>query len=159
MITLLPKNIAQSLKPAYKSKVIATDHITKFTEALGKQFTLFEEKESEEHQKKLLVDFLQNAFYSENYINTKGRNDTVIHHGKDGKSPVAVIIEAKRAKAPEMVSMAKPNVKALHELIWYYFKEREINNEICHLIATDSYDWYIFDDNDFDRLFYHEIGF
>ena len=159
MITLLQKTIAQSLKPAYKSKVVATDHITKFTEALNKQFDLFEEKESEEHQKNLMMDFLRNAFYSENYINTKGRNDTVIHHGKDSKSSVAVIIEAKRAKSVEMVSMAKPNVKALHELIWYYFKEREINNEICHLIATDSYDWYIFDDNDFDRLFYHENSF
>ena len=159
MITLLQKTIAQSLKPAYKSKVVATDHITKFTEALNKQFDLFEEKESEEHQKNLMMDFLRNAFYSENYINTKGRNDTVIHHGKDGKSSVAVIIEAKRAKSVEMVSTAKPNVKALHELIWYYFKEREINNEICHLIATDSYDWYIFDDNDFDRLFYHENSF
>ena len=159
MIKLLEKKLAQSLKPAYKSKVIATDQIKKFTDALLKQKSLFDEKESEENQKKLMVDFLEDAFYANYYINTQARKDTVIHHGKDGKSKVGVIIETKRAKSAEMISDEKPNVKALHELIWYYFLERQTNNEVCHLIATDFHTWYIFDENEFDRNFYHQTEF
>jgi adenine-specific DNA-methyltransferase len=159
MIKLLEKKLAQFLKPAYKSKVIATDQIKKFTDALLKQKRLFDEKESEENQKKLMVDFLEDAFYTNYYINTQARKDTVIHHGKDGKSKVGVIIETKRAKSSEMISDEKPNVKALHELIWYYFLERQTNNEVCHLIATDFHTWYIFDENEFDRNFYHQTEF
>ncbi|MCD8519064.1 MAG: hypothetical protein LRY32_05970 [Flavobacterium sp.] len=45
------------------------------------------EKESEEFHKNLISDFLKNTYYSPNhFINTKGRNDLVIHIGKEAKS-------------------------------------------------------------------------
>jgi hypothetical protein len=40
------------------------------------------ESESEEHHKNLLSDFLKDSYYKQiRYINTKGRNDLVIHKG------------------------------------------------------------------------------
>ena len=72
----------------------------------------------------------------------------MIHNGKSAKDTVAVIIEAKKlTNKAEMISAARPNAKALHELLHYYMQERYINDnkEIKHLIATNIYEWYIFD--------------
>ena len=53
--------------------------------------------ESEEFHKNLVSDFLKDTYYKQNhFINTKGRNDLVIHNGKDAKSSVGVMIEAKK---------------------------------------------------------------
>ncbi len=39
--------------------------------------------ESEEFHKNLVIDFLNSTYYKPNYfINTKGRNDLVIHNGE-----------------------------------------------------------------------------
>jgi len=47
------------------------------------------------------------------------------------------------------------NAKALQELILYYLRERISgkNIEVKHLIVTNIYEWFIFNANDFDRLF------
>lgn len=47
------------------------------------------------------------------------------------------------------------NSKAFHELILYYFQERISRNnlEIRNLIATNNYEWFIFDANEFEKLF------
>ena len=56
------------------------------------------EKESEEFQKNLISNFLkQNAFEGNYFINTKGRNDLVIHNDKTAKSSVGVIMETKQS--------------------------------------------------------------
>ena len=53
--------------------------------------------ESEEFHKNLVSDFLKNTYYApHHFINTKGRNDLVIHKGETAHSPVGVIIEAKK---------------------------------------------------------------
>lgn len=45
--------------------------------------------ESEEFHKNLVIDFLKKTYYDPNhFINTKGRNDLVIHHGDKAKSTV-----------------------------------------------------------------------
>jgi len=76
------------------------------------------EKESEEFHKNLISDFLKNTFYSPNhFINTKGRNDLVIHTGKEAKSTVGVIIEAKspsnKAEMPSQKSLMLPTANKL----------------------------------------------
>jgi hypothetical protein len=113
------------------------------------------ENESEEHLKNIISDFLKETWYKENYeINTKERNDLVIYSGKSSKEPAAVIIEVKRpTNKPEMVSEEKPNSKALHELILYYLRERidHGNIEIKHLIVTNIYEWFIIDENWFEK--------
>ena len=52
--------------------------------------------ESEEFHKNLISDFLKDTYYKQNhFINTKGRNDLVIHNGQNANTTVGVIIEAK----------------------------------------------------------------
>jgi adenine-specific DNA-methyltransferase len=91
----------------------------------------------------------------------------VIHNGDKAASTVGVIIEAKKPvnKAemlrvsaqddpPEQI-LSKLNVKALQELLLYYLRERitHRNIEVKYLIATNIYEWFIFDATLFDRLF------
>lgn len=115
------------------------------------------EKESEEFHKNLISDFLKNTYYSPNhFINTKGRNDLVIHTGKEAKTNVGVIIEAKSpSNKAEMLSQKNLNSKALQELVLYFLRERisEKNLEIKYLVATNVNEWFIFDAQLFDKLF------
>lgn len=126
------------------------------------------DNESEEYHKNLVIDFLKKTYYEPNhYINTKGRNDLVIHNSNTASSSVGVIIEAKKpnnktemlkAFSPEDTQeqmLSKINVKAFHELVLYYLRERitQKNIEIKYLIATNINEWFIFDATMFDRLF------
>ena len=74
--------------------------------------------ESEEFHKNLVSDFLKDTYYKQNhFINTKGRNDLVIHNGQEAKSSVAVIIKAKKpTNKSEMVSAKNLNAKAVRKL-------------------------------------------
>ncbi len=113
--------------------------------------------ESEEFHKNLVSDFLKKTCYEPNhFINTKGRNDLVIHNGDKAKSSVGVIIEAKKpTNKSEMLTKDNINVKAFQELILYYLRERitQKNLEIKYLIATNINEWFIFDSNLFEKLF------
>jgi len=113
--------------------------------------------ESEEFHKNLISDFLKNTYYSPQYfINTKGRNDLVIHTSSDAKSAVGVIIEAKSpTNKAEMISEKSLNNKALQELVLYFLRERitHKNLEVKHLVATNLNEWFIFDAQIFDKLF------
>lgn len=115
------------------------------------------DKESEEFHKNLISDFLKKTYYDPNYfINTKNRNDLVVHNGSDAKSSVGVIIEAKSTtNKTEMLSQNKLNSKALQELVLYYLRERITlhNLEIKHIVVTNIYEWFIFDANVFEKLF------
>ena len=113
--------------------------------------------ESEEFHKNLVSDFLKKTYYDPNhFINTKGRNDLVIHNGDKAKSSVGVIIEAKKpTNKSEMLTKDNINVKAFQELVLYYLRERitQKNLEIKYLIATNINEWFIFDSNLFEKLF------
>ena len=113
--------------------------------------------ESEEFHKNLVTDFLKKTYYDPNhFINTKGRNDLVIHNGNKAKSNVGVIIEAKKpTNRAEMLTKDKINVKAFQELVLYYLRERitHKNLEIKYVIATNINQWFIFDANVFEKAF------
>lgn len=113
--------------------------------------------ESEEFHKNLVSDFLKDTYYKHShFINTKGKNDLVIHNGPDSKSSVGVIIEAKKpTNKAEMITTKKINNKAFQELVLYYLRERitHKNLEVKHLVITNINEWYIFDSTLFDRLF------
>ncbi len=113
--------------------------------------------ESEEFHKNLVIDFLKKTYYDPNhFINTKGRNDLVIHNGNSAKSSVGVIIEAKKpTNRTEMITTKKLNVKAFQELVLYYLRERitHKNLDVKHLVATNINEWFIFDEHLFERLF------
>lgn len=113
--------------------------------------------ESEEFHKNLVSDFLKKTYYDPNhFINTKGRNDLVIHNGQNANSTVGVIIEAKKpTNKSEMITTKKINSKAFQELVLYYLRERitHKNLEIKYLVATNINEWFIFDEHLFERLF------
>lgn len=130
--------------------------------------------ESEEFHKNLVSDFLKKTYYDPNhYINTKGRNDLVIHNSDGAHTTVGVIMEVKKptnkAEMPQIgtnTAKTKPdgeqtndgkklNTKAFHELVLYYLRERitHKNLEIKHLLVTNINEWYIFDATVFERLF------
>ncbi|HLW08646.1 MAG TPA: TaqI-like C-terminal specificity domain-containing protein [Marinilabiliaceae bacterium] len=119
--------------------------------------------ESEEFHKNLVIDFLKKTYYDPNhFVNTKGRNDLVIHNGDKATTPVGVIIEAKKpTNRAEMVTKERLNVKAFQELVLYYLRERitQKNIEVKHLIITNINEWFIFDAIVFDRLFAQNKGF
>mgnify|MGYP003671793484 FL=1 len=124
--------------------------------------------ESEEFHKNLVSDFLKKTYYEpKHFINTKGRNDLVIHNGDKANSSVGVIIEAKKStNKSEMVKsfaesdtpqqiISKLNTKAFQELVLYYLRERitHKNLEVKHLVITNINEWFVFDARLFDRLF------
>lgn len=119
--------------------------------------------ESEEFHKNLVIDFLKKTYYDPNhFINTKGRNDLVIHNGNTANSTVGVIIEAKKpTNKAEMITQKKVNTKAFQELVLYYLRERitHKNLEVKYLIATNINEWFIFDATLFDRLFAQNKNF
>jgi len=119
--------------------------------------------EREENQKVHVRDFLMNTFYKgHNEINTKNAADLVIHLGKSNKDRVGVIIEAKRpSNKSEMMTLEKPNTKALHELVLYYMRERidENNIDIKHCIATNIFQWFIIDAQYFEKFFARNPSF
>jgi adenine-specific DNA-methyltransferase len=132
-------------------------HIEGFKTNLIKILDSIDEKESEEFHKNLVIDFLKKTYYDPNYsVNTKGRNDLVIHNGKDAKSNVGVIIEAKSPiNKTEMITVTNLNGKALQELVLYYMRERitHKNTELKHLVVTNIHEWFVFDAQLFNKLF------
>ena len=152
----------EALNKAYRKQNLTEDQITAFKDNLH---TLFKDcdnaensKESEEHFKNIVSDFLKDTYFKGNhFINTEKRKDLVIHNDKTATSNVGVIIEVKRpSNKAEMLTKEKANAKALHELLHYYLQERYIkeNKEVKHLIITNIYEWYIFDGADFERFFF-----
>ena len=120
-------------------------------------------KEREDQQKTYVQNFLRDAFYrGTNDVNSKGTIDLAIHKGATAASPVEVIIETKApGNKAQMVSAARPNVKAMHELVLYFMRERvdENNIDLKFLIATNINEWFIFSASDFNRLFYENKKF
>ncbi|GAB1448964.1 TaqI-like C-terminal specificity domain-containing protein [Bacteroidota bacterium] len=119
--------------------------------------------ESEEFHKNLVSDFLKDTYYKQNhFINTKGRNDLVIHNGQQASSTVGVIIEAKKpTNKAEMITRENLNKKAFQELVLYYLRERisHKNLEVKHLVATNINEWFIFNEHLFEKLFAQNKAF
>jgi hypothetical protein len=131
--------------------------IERFKTNLSQLIDRINDHESEEFHKNLVIDFLKKTYYDpRHFINTKGKNDLVIHNGDKASSTVGIIVEAKKpTNKAEMLSHENINVKAFHELVLYYLRERitHKNIEIKYLVATNIYEWFIFDATLFDRLF------
>ncbi|MFO7851072.1 MAG: DUF7149 domain-containing protein [Bacteroidota bacterium] len=149
--------VRKSLNKAYLKVKPTRSEIELFKTNLISLFNQVKENESEEYHKNIIVEFLKNTYFKPNhYINTRGKTDLVIHNGKDSKSTVGVIIETKRpSNKAEMPTKEKINCKALHELVLYYLRERisDKNLEIKYLIATNLYDWFVFNAQDFEKVF------
>lgn len=147
----------KSLNKAFLKVKPNRSQIDSFKQQLSSLLEQIKEGESEEFHKNIIADFLKNTYYAPDYyINTKGRNDQVIHNGKNTKSSVGVIIEAKSpTNKTEMPLKDRINTKAMQELVLYFLRERitQDNTEVRHLVITNIHEWFIFDAHLFDTLF------
>ncbi|MEO6830788.1 MAG: hypothetical protein ABI378_01075, partial [Chitinophagaceae bacterium] len=151
---LIPK---KALNKAFLKAKVSRIEIEYFKSQLITLLDGSNDAESEEFHKNLVSDFLKDTYYKQqHFINTKGRNDLVIHNGPNAKTTVGVIIEAKNPKNKgEMLTAKNLNTKAFQELVLYFLRERISlrNLEVKHLIATNINEWFLFDASLFDRLF------
>ncbi|MDI1309992.1 MAG: TaqI-like C-terminal specificity domain-containing protein [Methylotenera sp.] len=154
LIKITPKS---SINKAFLKVKPNRIEIEKFKANLTNLLDATNDTESEEFHKNLVSDFLKKSYYDPNYfINTKGRNDLVIHNGKDAKNTVGVIVEAKKpTNKVEMLRQDNINFKAFQELVLYYLRERitHKNLEVKCLVATNINEWFIFDAVIFEKHF------
>ena len=147
----------KALNKAFLKVKVNRDNFAKFKHNLRRLLSHINEAESEEFHKNLVIQFLHETYYEGNYfINTKGRNDLVIHNGKNAKNTVGVILEAKKpTNQGEMVKVDNLNSKAFQELVLYFLRDRISgkNLEIKYLVATNVYEWFIFDAGTFEKTF------
>lgn len=155
---LTARTPAKSLDRIYALQPATRDQIEQFKASYRKLLPLINEKESEENVKDHLMDFLKEVYYRDAHVVApKGKTDFVIHLGKDPTTQAGVLFEVKRpANRGEMVTRQNLNVKAFHELLLYYFQERQRsrNSDIRHCVITNVFEWFIFDAALIDRLFY-----
>ena len=153
--------VRRALNPAYRKHKPLRKDVSNFVEQLQDCLKTIiysdRQNESEEHLKEPIKKFFKNTFYQDNLINTKHKVDLAIYLGKNAKSDIGVLIEAKKpSNKSEFLTESDLNRKALHELLLYYLRERvdHGNNNIKHLIATNGYEWFFFKAEDFYNLFY-----
>ncbi len=154
------KTPKQALNPAFLKQKPEREEIELFKKEFISLLDKINDSESEEFHKNLITDFLNSVYYKNNhYINTKGYNDLVIHNGKDAKSPVGVLIEVKKpTNKAEMISKNNLNAKSFQELVLYYLRERKTakNFELRYLVITNINEWFVFDAQYFEKLFYQD---
>ncbi len=109
-----------------------------------------ENKESEEHCKNILKDFLSVGFKYN--CNTKGKIDLVIKY----KNETHAIIETKNYdNKNEMIKDNDYYYKSFYQSVLYYYKSRkDLNKDLSvkHIIITDFYNLYLFLRNDFEFI-------
>ncbi|MDP1817840.1 MAG: Eco57I restriction-modification methylase domain-containing protein [Leadbetterella sp.] len=152
-----PLKPRQALNPAFLKIKPQRQEIEVFKAQLIYLLDHINEAEHEEFNKNSLIDFLKKTgFDNRFYINTKGRNDLVVHIDKSPDSALGVIIETKKpGNKTEMPRADNLNCKAVQELVLYFLRERITlqNSSVKYLIATDVREWYVFDAQEFEKVF------
>jgi adenine-specific DNA-methyltransferase len=140
---------AKSLNKAYFKQSITREQIEIFKSELQKAFHHIDEKQDEEYHKNIISDLFKAVYCKDKYlVNVNKREDLVIRLGNNPKDEVGVILEFKKpTEKRDMVSKTNANVKALQELVLYYLRQTVDgnNHNIKHLIATNIYEWFVFD--------------
>jgi hypothetical protein len=150
---------AKSLNPAYFKQSIKREEIDLFKAELQKAFKQIDERQGEEYHKNIISHLLKEVYLKDKYlVNVNNREDLTIRNGENITDTVGVILEFKKpTEKRAMVSTENANVKALQELVLYYLRETvdKDKHEIKHIIATNIYEWFIFDEIWFEQHFYH----
>ncbi|TXE87556.1 class I SAM-dependent DNA methyltransferase [Campylobacter volucris] len=152
------------LNPYYRKKQITQNEFDHFNKALSK-YLLKLEQAHEQNEDYLVANALSPFLASLNFkthIKTKqkGKSEIDLSITKDELSTdLEVLIEAKKINSKEFISQTKPNAKALHESILYYFRNREHSFSLKFIIITDFYKFYVFRSRDFEELFYKNAKF
>ena len=150
--------IAKSLNKAYRQVPVDRLVFDGFKAQLRNYYEQISVINTEEKLKGDLMDFLKLTFYGQCYkVSPNGDIDCAIHLGGNIEAPVGVIIEVKKpTNVGEMITREDLNRKALQELLLYYLRERHTNKNIQlkQLIVTNIYEYFVFDAQEFERLFY-----
>ncbi|MFG5140122.1 Eco57I restriction-modification methylase domain-containing protein [Campylobacter lari] len=150
--------------PYYRKKQITQNEFDTFYKALTQYIKRLESSQSENED--YLVANTFSPFLTmlnfKTHIKTKqkGKSEIDLAIAKDELSKdLEVLIEAKKPNSKEFITRAKPNSKALHEAILYYFRNREHSFSLKFIIITDFYKFYIFKASEFEELFYKNTSF
>ena len=150
--------IAKSLNKAYRQVPVDRAAFDTFKTQLHNFYEQIAVINTEEKVKGDLMDLLKLTFYGQAYkVSPNGKIDCAIHLGNSVSAPVGVIFEVKMpTNVSEMITRDDLNRKALQELLLYYLRERHTNKNIQlkQLIVTNVYEYFIFDAQEFERLFY-----
>ena len=134
--------------------------MAKFKEALSNHLPPKPDNDPESNCEDNVKALLEDTFYKgKNKIGRRIGVNTDLNIFEDNttsSSPVVLIEMKKPSEKSDMLSTENLNRKALHELILYYlteFVDNKHNNAIRWLIASNGYDWFIFDESLFRELF------
>ncbi|ECW8954354.1 class I SAM-dependent DNA methyltransferase [Campylobacter lari] len=150
--------------PYYRKKQITQNEFDTFCKALTQYLERLENSQSE-NEDYLVANALSPFLTTLNFkthIKTKqkGKSEIDLAIAKDELSKdLEVLIEAKKPNSKEFITHTKPNSKALHEAILYYFRNREHSFSLKFIIITDFYKFYIFKASEFEELFYKNTSF
>ncbi|HEC1766564.1 TPA: class I SAM-dependent DNA methyltransferase [Campylobacter lari] len=150
--------------PYYRKKQIMQNEFDTFSKALTQYIERLESSQSE-NEDYLVANALSPFLTTLNFkthIKTKqkGKSEIDLAIAKDELSKdLEVLIEAKKPNSKEFITHTKPNSKALHEAILYYFRNREHSFSLKFIIITDFYKFYIFKASEFEELFYKNTSF
>ena len=147
----------QILNKAYRQVAIETEDFNRFKKALHTLLSTISDGQREETQKEHLRNFLSDTFYKPYYMAPEEDIDLAVRLDKTSKSNIGLLIEVKSTtNKNEMISVGNLNRKALQELLLYYLRERisKKNSDIKYLIATNVYEYFIFDAQEFEQKFY-----
>lgn len=155
---MLELTIAKSLNKAYRQIPVDRAAFDNFKKQLHFLYEQISSINTEEKLKGDLMDFLKMSFYGQTYkVSPNGDIDCAIHLGSSIEDPVGVIFEVKTpTNKSEMITKDDLNRKALQELLLYYLRERHTkkNFQLKQLMVTNVNEFFVFDAQEFERLFY-----
>ena len=146
-----------------KLRDIPVEHemLKKFKEALLNHLPPQPDDDPESNYSNAVKGLLDDTFYKgKNKIAQRKGVNTDLNIFEDNttfSSPIVLIEMKKPSEKSDMLSDNGMNRKALHELVLYYlteFVDNDHNNSIRYLIACNGYDWYVFEETLFRKLFY-----
>lgn len=154
------QTINKSLNPAYrllKAKRVEMEH---FKQALKTYLHVINSQETEENLKTHLMDFLKKMYGKEYLIEQQERIDFVIRNGGKGTNAGVLFESKKHSNTQDMITKEALNKKALHELVLYFMRERQLNNtDIKFLVICSEYEFYVFEAKEFERSFFKSASF
>lgn len=147
----------QALNKVFQIRPVGRDELERFKTQLRLLLSRIDNNASDGNVMGYVADFLQHTGFGDDYlIANQDDKELVIHTGPETDSPAGIVVAVKRPdNLQDMPTPYQLNSRALHELMLYYLRERMLNgrSDIRRLIITNVYEWYIFDEPDFERLF------
>ena len=155
---------SQSVIKAYLNEAENSTDLFAFRQSMQTLIERINPAESEEFNKNLVAEFLNQSLYRDRryMVNTYQRTDLAIYSevGTSKEHPV-VLFEFKGPSRPDMVTKEDLKKKALYELVLYYIREekQKHNTDIKHLVITNCWEYFVFEKKIFYQLFARDNRF